>query len=209
MKMKTKKSPTKALALAIAVVGGTTTFIGESDAATYRWSYATGIFNAVGHFSTPVTSGTIDETQVTAHSYTVSIKDVPQYKVDLVAGTFTAYDGGPSGVYAVYHDFQYVLGNSRFERKNLDVYDPEFPVDFSVETATSDSGLPLTGFFFDEGYFVSEPSWVLLRDGYGPATKGFDSGPVVSLVPVPMALPLFATALAGLGGIAWRKRRTV
>lgn len=55
-----------------------------------------------------------------------------------------------------------------------------------------------------------DPAWLHANPGYSlEFSAGIDNSPFVAVAPLPAALPLFGTAIAGLGGAGWWKRRKV
>ena len=45
-------------------------------------------------------------------------------------------------------------------------------------------------------------------EGFAGSTAGYAGNISTAAIPVPAALPLFATALAGMGLLGWKRRRT-
>jgi hypothetical protein len=171
----------------------------ESHQDMFKWTWSSGDYTAEGTFSTPVTSGSIYETDVTSHMYSVFHLDTLLYTIDLVDGVLDLvvginglapgrYDSWNSD-FVNYHDFEDIIGNSSFESNNSSVLDPAYPVDFTV---TPDNNVNFFGLSYEPPGLGGD-AWFL---NYGPfgqdvaMSNGFDSGPIVTAVD-PLINPVY------------------
>jgi MYXO-CTERM domain-containing protein len=90
---------------------------------------------------------------------------------------------------------------SQLGRGSLSSVDNKSLVTLAVVGGITD--LEISNGFVDTFSPGSERSWE-----FGVSSLSFDTSPV-SAVPLPPALPIFATALVALGAFAWRRRRQI
>jgi hypothetical protein len=92
-------------------------------------------------------------------------------------------------------------GGLRFDLTNISGI--EFPVTTADFTGSGTIKALLT-IFNDRGSVLA--TWTANQPGQG-LTLTYDYTPATSATPLPAALPLFATGLAGLGLLGWRRKR--
>ncbi|MCW5700850.1 MAG: hypothetical protein KIT00_13530 [Rhodospirillales bacterium] len=133
----------------------------------------------------------------------------------LVAFSMTASAGGISS----FGDHAHNYGGDRGASKQLKwspppTIDDRFQVSWFRSQEPNDP-LPHSQTFFRHGVVevMEQPS--LCKDfdkhlivGSRPGGRSKRYGLGLSIVPLPTALPMFATAIAGLGVVGWRRRKT-
>ena len=113
------------------------------------------------------------------------------FNIDLVNGLV---NGSSTGISANYFDFEYLIGSSSFQQVNSDVADTTLPVDFTLQDVNGD--------YYGLYYWTNFDSWGIDYGAIIPADiPGFDSGPVVSTVPVPASAWLLFSGLISIFGI--------
>lgn len=116
-------APTVPPTTAAPITDPTTTGGGGS---TYTWTWSGGVYTVNGEFTlkdTASASGTIDESHLATHTYTITRSDnTDRHEVDLVNGTYSLNGTAESfpEFYNYRHDFQYTLGATRFLQTRTD-----------------------------------------------------------------------------------------
>ena len=116
---------THVLAILLALAGLTST----ASAGQIQWTWSSGNYVVEGALSTSETAGLIDETDVTTHEFTVYESGVSLFTVDLVLGKLNGVELEGDDDF-IDHDFEYVIGNDRFELINSAVNDEKRPRNF-------------------------------------------------------------------------------
>lgn len=100
----------------------------------------------------------------------------------------------------------------RFDLRSIDVSDATSP-GFGTQEITSSAGgqryLDSAGTETFSGLPWSDLDWIVLSGSVPILGPGFDNLVFQTVVPVPAALPLVASGLAGLCGVAGRRRRRI
>lgn len=150
-----------------------------------------------GQFESNMDIGTITENDITSFTYNVYQNDALLFNIDLINGLV---NGSSDGIIANYFDFEYLIGSSSFQQTNSDVTDPNFPVDFTLEDTNGD--------FYGLYYMVSFESWGIdYGNSYPAEIPYFNSGPVISTVPVPASFWLFFSGLLSLFGVNLSRKK--
>ncbi len=173
-----------------------------ASAGVYQWTYSNAGNTVVGTFETSVTSGTIDENDVTSHSYVVNDSAGDTWTFDLVAGTVTDSTGANLTVTDAVHDFEYVIGSDSFVELNSSMVDSDFPTDFGIEVDGSWVGLYWD--IDDDFWGLEAVNWPFIPD---VSSVGWASGPAITAVPEPSSLVLGAIGALGLFGYGRRRRQ--
>ena len=171
------------------------------------WTYSSAGNTVVGTFETSETSGTIDENDVTSHSYVFNDSVGDTWTFDLVAGTVTDSTGTNLTVTDTTHDFEYVIGSNSFVELNSSILDSYYPTDFTIEVdgsyTDSDDWI---GLYWD----IEDDEWELenATEALDVTSAGWASGPAITAVPEPSSIAMFGIGALGLFGYSRRRRQT-
>jgi uncharacterized protein (TIGR03118 family) len=101
-----------------------------------------------------------------------------------------------------------LVGNRSSVASEINAFDPTtgvfkgtIPIDIG-----SNTGAALWALIFGNGGNGGDPNTLYFADGINGEVNGL-FGAIQVVTPIPAALPLFATGLAGLGLLGWRRKR--
>lgn len=164
-------------------------FAPTQAASIFEWTWTSGDVYIEGEFHSDIDFGTISEADVTYSYYTVyqGANNI-LYEIDLINELLFIND---LQIDVTRNDhFEYTIGSNSFNAISPD-NKASYPIELDIYTDEE---------FYGLSFYDPDQQWDL---SYGTNfeyafTPGFDSGPIISSVPLPPSLWLFFTGLISL-----------